>query len=86
MLMQSLHWLNCSNLIRDEGVPKELNRAVELYHSLVVDHEHEEALKRISDLLEEGSEEANGLEANGQQAVELYEKVMEGNLRRKDAW
>lgn len=38
-------------------------------------------LHRIPKLLDEVSAEANGLGANGQQAVELYENAMEGKLR-----
>ena len=66
----------------DDGVACELRGSVELYESLVIDHEHEHALERISKLLDGGREESNRLEVDGKRAVELYERAMEGTLRK----
>ena len=44
----------------DDGVASEPERAVELYKLLVVDHGHEDGLKKISKSLQEGREELNG--------------------------
>ena len=66
----------------DERVAREPKQALELYDSLVVDHEHGDALRRISKLLEEGSEEPNGLKPDAQRAIEVYVKAMDGKLRK----
>ena len=47
----------------EDGVGSERERVVELYELLALNHEHEDGLRKLSKLLEEGREEPNGKRA-----------------------